>query len=222
MNKEAVFSLILTMKVLAVDVVLLMIMGMFLVYYLAEEDTLLKKAVYTLVDLPLLFPPIATGFLLLWLLRDGGLLGGFLKRFDISFVFSFWGLVLAGFVASVSLFIKPLIAAIRQFPKNVVEASYVSGKSKLWTFVFVVMPNMKKVLIVSFILSISRIFGEVGISLMIGGNIPFKTNTISIEIFSAVFNGDLETAMHLSLIMFAVSGILFIILKSLEKTVPSF
>jgi molybdate transport system permease protein len=81
------------------------------------------------------------------------------------------------------------------------------------------MPGMKKVFIVSFILSVSRIFGEVGISLMLGGNIPFKTNTISIEIFSEVFNGNIDTAMNLSLIMFAVSFVLFVFLKYIESNI---
>jgi molybdate transport system permease protein len=217
MNQEAVFSLILTMKVLTADIILLFVFGVFLVYYLADENTLFKKIIYALIDLPLLFPPIATGFLLLWLFRDSGIAGRILGKAGIHLVFNFWGLVLAGFVASVSLFVKPLIAAVRQFPQNIIEASFVSGKSKIRTFVFIVLPGIKRVFAASFILSVSRIFGEVGISLMLGGNIPFKTNTISIEIFSAVFNGDIDTAMKLSLIMFAVSLILFAVLKFFEK-----
>ncbi|ACM93302.1 molybdenum ABC transporter, permease protein [Nautilia profundicola AmH] len=219
MSKEAVFSLILTLKLLCADVILLIIFGTMLVYYLMEENSYIKKTVYMFIDLPLLFPPIATGFLLLWLFRDNGYIGNILSKINIHIIFGFWGLVLAGFVASVSLFIKPLIASIRQYPKNIIEASYMSGKSKFKTFVFIIMPSMKKVFIVSFILSVSRIFGEVGISLMLGGNIPFKTNTISIEIFSAVFNGDIDTAMYLSLIMFAVSFILFIFLKYIENNI---
>jgi len=219
MSKEAVFSLILTLKVLCADVILLIIFGTMLLYYLMEENSFLKKTVYMLIDLPLLFPPIATGFLLLWLFRDNGYLGNILSKINIHIVFGFWGLVLAGFVASVSLFIKPLIASIRQYPKNIIEASYISGKSKFKTFIFIIMPGMKKVFIVSFILSVSRIFGEVGISLMLGGNIPFKTNTISIEIFSEVFNGNIDTAMNLSLIMFAVSFVLFVFLKYIESNI---
>ena len=217
MSDEAVFSLILTLKVLLVDVVLLIVFGTMLVYYLMDEESCLKKIIYTLIDLPLLFPPIATGFLLLWLFRDSGFLGNLLSKINIHIVFGFCGLVTAGFVASLSLFVKPLIAAVKQYPKNIIEASYLSGKSKFTTFIFIILPSIKKVFIVSFILSVSKILGEVGISLMLGGNIPFKTNTISIEIFSAFFNGDVDTAMNLSLIMFAVSFVLFILLKVIEN-----
>ena len=219
MSEEAVFSIILTLKVLCVDVILLIVFGTVLVFYLIEENSYLKKTIYMLIDLPLLFPPIATGFLLLWLFRDSGFLGHLLNKINIHIVFGFWGLVTAGFVASLSLFVKPLIAAIREYPKNIIEASYLSGKSKFKTFIFIILPSIKRVFIVSFILSVSKIFGEVGISLMLGGNIPFKTNTVSIEIFSAVFNGDVDTAMTLSLIMFAVSFILFIFLKFIESNI---
>jgi len=219
MSEEAIFSIILTLKVLCVDVILLIVFGTVLVFYLIEENSYLKKTIYMLIDLPLLFPPIATGFLLLWLFRDSGFLGTLLSKINIHIVFSFWGLVTAGFVASLSLFVKPLIAAIREYPKNIIEASYLSGKSKFKTFIFIILPSIKRVFIVSFILSVSKIFGEVGISLMLGGNIPFKTNTVSIEIFSAVFNGDVDTAMTLSLIMFAVSFVLFVFLKFIESNI---
>ncbi|WP_456479700.1 molybdate ABC transporter permease subunit [Nautilia sp.] len=217
MNSEALFSIKLTLEVVSADVLLLVFLSIPLVFYLTEENGVLKKFVYMIVDLPLLFPPIATGFLLLWLFRDSGLLGRLLLKTDFHIVFGFWGLVLAGFVASVSLFVKPLIASVRQFPKNIREASYLSGKSGLSTFLFVIVPNIKRVFAVSFILSVSRILGEVGMSLMLGGNIPFKTNTVSIEIFSAVFNGDIDTAMSLSVIMFAISLVLFAVLKIFES-----
>ncbi len=219
MNQEAIFSIYLTIKIVIVDILLLLGFGTLLVYFLIEEKSIFKKIISILIDLPLIFPPIATGFLLLWLLRNNGYIGYFLNKLHIHLVFGFWGLVLAGFIAAASLYIKPLVSAIRQFPKSILEASYVSGKNRFTTFFLVLLPNMKRVFVASFVLSISRVFGEVGISLMIGGNIPFKTNTISIEIFSSVFNGDLNTAFRLSLLMFIVSIVLFTILKIFESNI---
>jgi molybdate transport system permease protein len=97
------------------------------------------------------------------------------------------------------------------------EASYVSGKGKLYTYFRIVLPNIKNTFFAAMLLSVSKVLGEVGISLMLGGNIPFKTNTISLEIFSAVFNADLKTAFNLSIIMFIVSIMFFLLLKFFER-----
>jgi molybdate transport system permease protein len=217
LTPEAVFSIELTLKIVLVNIILYFTVGNLLVFYLEEENTLLKKIVSFLIDLPLIFPPIVTGFILLWIFRKQGILGEVLKYLHIEVVFSFTGLVIAGFIASISLYVKPILSALRQFPKPVLEASYVSGKGKIYTFLRIVLPNIKNTFFVALLLSISKVLGEVGISLMLGGNIPFKTNTISLEIFTAVFNADLKTAFNLSIIMFIVSITFFFMLKMFEK-----
>ncbi|GAX87627.1 molybdate transport system permease protein [Lebetimonas natsushimae] len=217
LNQEAVFSIILSLKVLAADLLLLIIAGNIISFYLAESNSIYAKIISFILDLPLALPPIVTGFLLLYFLSQNSSLGQILSKMHINLIFNFYSLVLAGFIASLPWYSKPLISAIKNYPVNVKEAAYISGKSKLNTFMFVILPGIKKTFLVSIILSITRIFSEIGISLMLGGNIPFKTNTISLEIFTSVFNGDLNTAFNLSIIMFIISLIFFIILKILEK-----
>ncbi|WP_255327607.1 molybdenum ABC transporter permease [Lebetimonas sp. JH369] len=169
------------------------------------------------LTLPLALPPIVTGFLLLYFLSQNTVLGQTLLKLNINLVFNFYSLILAGFIASLPLYSKPVISAIKHYPMNIKEAAYISGKSRLNTFIFIILPGIKKTFLVSVILSVTRIFSEIGISLMLGGNIPFKTNTVSLEIFTSVFNGDLDTAFHLSIIMFIISLLFFITLKILEK-----
>ena len=217
LSPEAIFSIKLSVKIVLVNVLLYFTLGNLLVYYLREENTFLKKVVSFFIDLPLIFPPIVTGFILLWIFRKHGILGEFLNKLHINVIFSFTGLVIAGFIASVALYVKPILSAVRSFPKNVLEASYASGKSEIYTFVKIVLPNVKNTFFVALLLSVSKVLGEVGISLMLGGNIPFKTNTVSLEIFTAVFDSDLQTAFRLSVIMFIISIMLFVLLKLFES-----
>lgn len=209
--------LILSMKTVGVSAVLFIILGVPLAYLLAKEKLRCKWLLDTIVTMPLIFPPIAVGFFLLLLLGRDGMIGGLLYKMDFTIIFSFWGIVIAGFIAGLPLMVKPLQSAIEQFPKAIKEASYISGKSSVKTFIFIVLPSIKRSLMVSLLISSARAMGEVGITLMLGGNIIGKTDTVSLAIYNAVFDGEYDLAMVLSGILVAVSLIFFIALHVLQK-----
>jgi len=218
LNKEAFFSIVLTFKVAGICILLFLSIGSLIVFFLhIKKEGVLKKIVNFLIELPLTFPPIVIGFLLLWLFSNENLFGDFLNKIHIHLVFNIYSLILAGFIAGVPLYVKPIISAVENFPKNIIEASLISGKSEINTFFKIIFPSIKKIVISSLLLGISRVLGEVGISLMLGGNIPFKTNTISLEIFTSVFNSDLHTAMILSFILFFISFVIFTLSKMIMK-----
>ena len=169
------------------------------------------------MTLPLIFPPIAVGFFLLLLLGKNGMIGSFLAKLNISIIFEFSGLVIAGVVAGLPLMVKPLQAAIEVFPKSIVEASYVSGHGKIGTFMYVILPGVKYSLLIALIVSIARALGEVGITLMLGGNIVGKTDTVSLAIYNAVFDGDHALAMALSMILVVTSLLFFAFLNFLQN-----
>ncbi len=220
MNIEAaqiIEPIILSVKTISVSALLYLILGVPIAYLLSKEKLRLKWLLDTVVTMPLIFPPIAVGFFLLLLLGRDGYLGGFLYQFDISLIFSFWGLVIASFVAGLPLMVKPLQSAIESFPKDIKEASYISGKSGIRTFLFIVLPTIKNSLFVALLIATARALGEVGITLMLGGNIIGKTDTVSLAIYNAVFDGEYDLAMTLSGILVAVSLLFFITLNILEK-----
>ncbi len=218
LNKEAFFSIVLTFKVAGICILLFLSIGSLIVFFLhIKKEGILKKIVNFLIELPLAFPPIVIGFLLLWLFSNDNLFGDFLNKIHIHLVFNIYSLILAGFIAGLPLYVKPIISAVENFPRNIIEASLISGKSEINTFFKIIFPSIKKIVISSLLLAISRVLGEVGISLMLGGNIPFKTNTISLEIFTSVFNSDLHTAMILSFILFFISFVIFTLSKIIMK-----
>lgn len=207
--------LFLSIKVVLCQGALLIIFGLALAYYLAFGKAKFKAILEMIVTFPLIFPPIATGFLLLYLLGKNGIVG---KALNLEIIFSFKALVLAAFIASLPLFVKPVASALGSLSKSLSEAAYSLGKDKFQTAIFVLFPCVAKSVAAAFILAISRGLGEVGITLILGGNIIGKTDTISLAIYNAVYDGKSDEALVLSLILVVLSFILFGIINLLDKS----
>lgn len=210
---QTIGPLRLTVSVLAVSGLLHLLSGILLGYYLTSGKSTLRTMVDFLVTLPLVFPPIATGFILLMLLGRAGLIG---RHLPADIVFSFPGVVLASFVAGLPLMVKPVVAALQGDVKRLAEASRVLGKNDWQTFWLVLLPTIKRSVASGWFLALGRSLGEVGITLMLGGNIIGKTNTLSLEIYNAVFSGEFERAFVLSAVIGAFSLSIFIALKRLS------
>lgn len=207
--------LFLSVKVVLCQGALLIVFGLALAYYLAFGKAKFKAILEMIVTFPLIFPPIATGFLLLYLLGKNGIVG---KALNLEIIFSFKALVLAAFIASLPLFVKPVASALGSLSKSLSEAAYSLGKDKFQTAIFVLFPCVTKSVAAAFILAISRGLGEVGITLILGGNIIGKTDTISLAIYNAVYDGKSDEALVLSLVLVVLSFILFGIINLLDKS----
>jgi molybdate transport system permease protein len=215
-------TLWLTAKVAIAAVALHAGFGLGLGYLLAQPNWRGRNVLDIAVTLPLVFPPMATGFLLLMLLmllgRRGPLGGPLQQWFGIELVFSFWGLLLAAFVSGLPLVVKPIQAAFENLPKRLAEAARTLGKTELEIFLFVLLPNIRSAVAAGLVLALGRALGEVGITLMLGGNIAGRTVTASLEIYNAVLNGDFERAGLLSAILGGVTVVLFSILRRTAKS----
>ncbi|WP_103599874.1 molybdate ABC transporter permease subunit [Campylobacter concisus] len=207
--------LVLSIKVILCQGALLIVFGLALAYYLAFGKAKFKAILEMIVTFPLIFPPIATGFLLLYLLGKNGIVG---KALNLEIIFSFKALVLAAFIASLPLFVKPVASALGSLSKSLSEAAYSLGKDKFQTAIFVLFPCVAKSVAAAFILAISRGLGEVGITLILGGNIIGKTDTISLAIYNAVYDGKSDETLILSLVLVVLSFILFGIINLLDKS----
>jgi molybdate transport system permease protein len=207
----------LSFKTILVTTILFIFLGIPIAYLLTKKELPFRWLLDTIVTLPLVFPPIAVGFFLLLVLGKQSVLGQLLLKGNIEIIFSFTGIVIAAFVAGLPLMVKPLQAGIEQFPKEIKEASYLSGKSKVYTFVFIILPTIKNALIVALLIATARALGEVGITLMLGGNIVGKTDTISLAIYNAVFDGEYDLAIVLSAILVFISLLFFVALNIFEK-----
>jgi molybdate transport system permease protein len=210
---ETIAPLRLTLKALAVSGVLHLFGGVLIAYYLTSGKGVLRSAVDFLVTLPLVFPPIATGFILLLLLGRAGWLG---QYSPVDIVFNFPGVVLASFVSGLPLMVKPVEAALKGDVRRLGEIAQVLGKTDWQTFWLVLLPNIRRNVTAGWFLALGRSLGEVGVTLMLGGNIIGKTNTLSLEIYNAVFSGEFDRAMVLAVIIGLFSLIIFAALKKLS------
>lgn len=218
LHPEVAFSVGLTLRVMAVVIPLLFLLGVPLGYLLGKGRGKLVAALDLLVSLPLILPPMAVGFALLLLLGRQGVLGAPLLRWlDVELVFSFPGLVLAAFTAGIPLMVRPVQAAVRGDLTRLIELSAVLGKGGLTTFLRVVLPHCRRSIAAGLFLSTGRALGEVGMGLLLGGDIIGRTNTVSLEIFNAVFTGDFPRAGVLALLLASVSLGLTVLLKRLGR-----
>jgi len=202
----AVFPIVLTLKVMVVAVPVFFLVGAPLGYMLGRGRGRLMAALDFLVSLPLVLPPMAVGFMLLLLLGREGPLGAPLGRWcNIEIIFSFPGLVLATVTSGIPLMVRPVQAAVRGELTRLVELSAVLGKGRCITFVRVVLPYCSRSVAAGLFLATGRALGEVGVSLLLGGDIVGRTNTISLEIYNSVFTGDFMRAGVLSGLLAVVS-----------------
>lgn len=211
LDPGVIFPIKLTLRVMAVAVPFFFLVGVPLGYLLGRGRGRLLAVLDFLISLPLVLPPMAVGFFLLLLLGREGPVGILLQRFfGLEVIFGFPGLALAAVTSGIALMVRPVQAAVRGDLMRLVELSAVLGKPPLTTFVRVVIPHCKKSIAAGLFLATGRALGEVGVSLLLGGDIIGRTNTVSLEIYNAVFTGDFLRAGLLSGLLAVVSlGLVF-------------
>lgn len=205
----------LTLKVTLLALVLQFVIGLPVGIFLSGNKKAGKSLVEIIVTLPMIFPPMALGFFLLLLVGKNGVIGKFVYSvFHCKIVFSFFGLLIATFVVGLPFMVKSVQAACEQLSQSLFEAAATLGKNKVQTVLHVVMPNIKGGILTGLLLAFGRSIGEVGISLMLGGNIIGKTETLSLAIYNAVFEGDIRKAVIFSVILSIIAIIVLFLTKS--------
>ncbi len=216
-DPQAVFSVKLSLKVAVFSSLLVFIIGLPISYLLSSREFPFKNLIDAIITLPLVFPPTVTGYLLLLVLGRNGVIGSFLyKVFHTGVVFTWYGAVIAASVAAFPIFVKSARAALESVDRNLIKVSYTLGKTELQTFFKVILPLSKRGIIAALVLSFARALGEFGATLMLAGNIPFRTNTIPIEIYSAVSGGDFSRANVLAAITAAISLLIIYLVNRLS------
>ncbi|WP_448871056.1 molybdate ABC transporter permease subunit [Desulfobulbus propionicus] len=210
--------IVLSCKVAAIAMPILAVSGVSLGYLLGRGRGRWLSLLDFLVTLPLVFPPIATGFLLLLALGRRSVLGIWLKQtLGVEMIFSFWGVVLAACIAGLPLIVKQVQAAVRRETLRLVETALVLGKSPLTIIFRVILPSLKTSIAIGLSLAFARSLGEVGVTLMLGGNIAGRTNTISLEVYNAVFTGEYDRAFVLVALLGFVSLVLILLTRHLAR-----
>ena len=203
---------ILSFKLAAITTIILFAISLPLSWYLANSKSKFKPILEAITALPIVLPPSVLGFYILVTLSPNSPIGAFfLKHFNIELVFSFTGLVVASCFYSLPFMVQPLQSGFESLNKNMLEASYISGKSVITTIFRVALPNIKPSLITALIITFAHTIGEFGVVLMVGGSIPNETKVASVAIYEMVEVMDYKNAHIYSAIMLIISFIVLII-----------
>ncbi len=177
-----------------------------LAWWLAYTNSRWKVFLESIVSLPLVLPPSVIGFYFLIAFSQNFYLGAFVEEFfDINLVFSFTGLVLASCFYSLPFMVQPLQSGFESLDKNMLDASYIAGKSRLKTIIKVALPNIKPSILSALVISFAHTVGEFGVVLMVGGSVPGQTKVASVAIYEFVEILDYKSAHIYSFIMLAIS-----------------
>lgn len=206
-------AITLTIKLAGLATMLLLIIGTPIAWWLARTRSPLKSIVGTVVTLPLVLPPAVLGFYLLVLLGAQGPLGRLTQAMGLGLLpFTFPGLVVASVIYSMPFVVQPIQQAFAAMGDRPLEAAATLRASPLDAFFTVALPLAKPGFITAAVLGFAHTVGEFGVVLMMGGNIPGKTQVLSIAIYNHVEAMEYTNAHWLAAGMLCFSFLVLLVL----------
>jgi molybdate transport system permease protein len=206
MSPESWTALLLSIRVAAVATLVNAAVGIPLAYLLARRSFPGRWLVDLLVTLPLVLPPTVTGYYLIVLLGRRGWLGAPLYRLTgWSVAFTWYAAVIAAAVMALPLLVRTARAAIESVDRDLERAAYTLGRSEWRTAAEVTLPLARNGILAGLVLAFARALGEFGATLMLAGNIPGRTTTVPLAIYTAVQTGEPSEALVLVGALTAVS-----------------
>ncbi len=203
---------LLSFKLATLTTIILFMISLPLAWFLSQTSSKAKPFLEAITALPIVLPPSVLGFYILVALSQNSPIGVFFEEtFGVRLVFNFTGLVVASCFYSLPFMVQPLQGGFESINKNMLEASYIAGKSKVETIFKVALPNMKPAVMTAIIITFAHTVGEFGVVLMVGGSIPDETKVASVAIYEMVEMMDYQGAHIYSAIMVIIS---FLVLLS--------
>jgi molybdate transport system permease protein len=192
---------------------ILLMVGTPLAYWLAQTKWRGKFLVESVVALPLVLPPTVLGFYLLLAMGANGPLGKlWMAWFGHTLAFTFVGLVVASVLYSLPFAVQPLAVAFESVDARLLDAAAVLGAGRWRIFREIILPLSIRGVVAAGVLSFAHTLGEFGVVLMVGGNIPGITRTVSIDIYDHVQSLDYGAANRMAVALLLIS---FAVLSSI-------
>jgi molybdate transport system permease protein len=211
-------ALRLSLRLAALTTLALLALGLPLAYWLAFTRRPWKFLVEAVVGLPLVLPPTVLGFYLLVAMGNRSPLGrGYAALTGHPLAFSFEGLLAASILYSLPFTVQPFAAAFAAVDRGLIEASWCLGVSRPRTFARVVAPLSWAGILTGMVLSFAHTLGEFGVVLMVGGDLPGRTRTVSIAVYDQVQALDYEAAGRTALLLLGVSFTVLALVYGLRR-----
>jgi molybdate transport system permease protein len=209
-----------TVRLAAWTTSILVVLGLPLAYWLASSQWRGKFLVEALVALPLVLPPTVLGFYVLTATGPHSPLGqGFESLSGRRLPFTFPGILAGSVLFNLPFAVRPFASAFASVDRKLVEASWCLGVTPLRTFLRVVLPLSWPGILTGIVLTLAHTVGEFGVVLMVGGNIPGVTRTLSIAIYDDVQALNYESAGQMAVLLVAFSFAVLCIVYALQRRV---
>lgn len=210
---------ILSLEVAFVSTCLVFILGLLFAYGIVHSSFPGKAAIEACLTLPLVLPPVVTGFILLLIIGKQGFVGQFFDHvFHTQLVFTPYAAVLAGTIVAFPLMYQSTKAALKNVDPQLEDAARTLGSTEWEVFYKVTLPLAWPGIVAGTVLSFARALGEFGATIMVAGNIPGKTQTIPLAIYFASESNDLTTAGYYVIIISVITFIAIYGINAWAKT----
>jgi molybdate transport system permease protein len=210
-SAETLGAIRLSIQVAVLATALNALVGIPLAYVLARRRFWGRTAVDLLVTLPLVLPPTVTGYYLIVVLGRRGWLGAPLYELTgWTVAFTWYAAVIAATVMALPLLVRTARAAIESVDPDLERAAHTLGRPEWRTALEVTLPLARNGILAGLVLAFARALGEFGATLMLAGNIPGKTTTVPLAIYTAVQTGETQEAMALVLALTALSCVVLV------------
>ena len=201
-----------------VTMVLLIIIGAPLAWWLSQTKSRWKPVAQAIVAMPIVLPPTVLGFYLLILLGPQGAIGSWwVELTGSALTFSFAGLVIASCIYSLPFAVQPMQNAFESVSRQTLEFAWTQGASKPDAFFSVAVPLSLRGFITAAVLSFAHTLGEFGVVLMVGGNIPGETRVISIAIYDEVEMLNYGVAHQMSALLIAFAFVVLLAMYLINR-----
>jgi len=208
----------LTLRLAVVVSAMLIAVGIPIAYWLTYSRWRWKFLVEAVIALPIVLPPTVLGFYVLMALGSRSPLGRWWESLTgHTLAFTFEGLMIGSVLYSLPFAVQPFAASFTAVDSKSLAASASLGQSPMHTFRRVVLPLSKAGLVTGFALSFAHTLGEFGVVLMVGGNIPGVTRTISIEIYDQVQAGNYSAANHTAFVLLIISFVVLSLVYGMNR-----
>jgi len=215
------FPLWLSLRVAAISTVLAVVAGVSVAYLLANRNFRGREVLDAAVTLPLVLPPTVLGYYLLVVIGRTSPFGHFYETlFGAPLVFSWQAAVVAAFIHSAPLLIKSTRAAFEMVDHSYERAARSLGSPEWRVFWRVTLPLARRSILAACTLAFARSLGDFGVTIMIAGNIPGRTQTVAVAIYDAVEGGNGTLARVLVLVVSALALIILTIANRVGAAFP--
>ena len=216
MSPDNLVALRLSLQVAVAATALNAVVGIPIAYLLARRRFWGRSLVDLLVTLPLVLPPTVVGYYLIVLLGRRGILGAPLYELSgFTVAFTWYAAVIAATVMALPLLVRTVRAAIESVDRDLERAAYTLGRSELRTAIEVTLPLARNGILAGLVLAFARALGEFGATLMLAGNIPGRTATVPLSIYTAVQTGESAEALGLVAALTVLSCLVLVVANRL-------